>query len=254
MKCKVAQLLPISIMLLIILTWAQWHISRTSNRELSPFHNVASHVGNDSPAPRLTPGCAECVEDESCYQCDIGPPPFDMDWILSELNIFREVFRKSPLQDNYGGTQIPHQFALWCFVRHFRPKHIIESGAHKGVGTWLLRQAAPEAQLTVISPKRPTIWVDSHEDTVYYTVKRFRDISKLQGELRHLDKENTLVFLDDHQSHSRRLKEMKAMGFTNILFDDNYIPGLKDSFSMKQGIFEDFSTSPSAGCKTEYLR
>eukprot|EP01068_Selenidium_serpulae_P017076 Selendium_serpulae@DN6345_c1_g1_i6.p1 len=240
MKCKGAQLLPSILLLISVLTWVVWQNSQTSNRELSPFSNVTSHVGHDSPAPQLTPGCAECVKDESCYQCDIGPPPFDMDWILSELNIFKEVFRKSPRQQNTFGTQIPDQTALWCFLRHFRPKHIIESGALNGLGTWLIRQAAPEAQLTVISPEHPAIWVDSHEDTVYYTDKRFRDISELQDELRHLEKENTIVFFDDHQSHSKRLKEMRAMGFKNILFDDNYIPGTKDSFSMKQGIFEDF--------------
>eukprot|EP01068_Selenidium_serpulae_P020289 Selendium_serpulae@DN8206_c0_g1_i1.p1 len=133
MKPKVAQFAAVAILLLIgALQWAQWHISQTRDKEWSPSINVCHVEDHNSHVSCATPARAECVKDESCYLCDIGAPPFDMDWILSELKIFREVFRKSPRQQNKYGTQIPHQFALWCFVRHFRPKQIIESGAHKG--------------------------------------------------------------------------------------------------------------------------
>ena len=40
-----------------------------------------------------------------------------------------------------------------CFtLRYHQPEHIIESGIYKGLGTWMLRQAAPQAQLILIDP------------------------------------------------------------------------------------------------------
>ena len=50
------------------------------------------------------------------------------------------------------GTGIHHQFGLWCIMRFLKPKHIIESGVFRGLGTWIMRQAAPSAQIIVIDP------------------------------------------------------------------------------------------------------
>ena len=36
---------------------------------------------------------------------------------------------------------------------------------------------------------------------------------------------NALVFFDDHQAGTRRLREARAAGFAHVMFDDNYLPG-----------------------------
>ena len=78
--------------------------------------------------------------------CAIGDPPFSREFLKQELSAFVPVFLRRPGGRNAGGTELFHAFALWATLRWFKPAHIIESGAFLGLGTWLLRQAAPTAQ------------------------------------------------------------------------------------------------------------
>lgn len=172
---------------------------------------------------------------ESCIM-QIGKAPFDDEHIRSELAHFQTAMKDFEKKGNKYGTQAPHQFALFCFVRWLKPKHIIESGAYKGLGTWLLRKAAPEAQIIVISPEQPALYVDAHSDSKYYTETKFQDFTELEDEWKNLDKDRTLVFFDDHQSGFLRTKQAAAVGFRHIVFDDNYSPGKGDNFSIKMAL------------------
>lgn len=93
-------------------------------------------------------------------QNGIGIPPISRAEFMRDLPEFMaNVYEKrplgnqsgSPFQFNMGGTGFFNQFYLWMLVRALKPKHIIESGAYNGLGTWMLRQAAPNAQLIVVS-------------------------------------------------------------------------------------------------------
>ena len=67
-----------------------------------------------------------------------------------QLQEFAEVWAQRPPElqrQNKGGMRFPHQFAVWTTIRLLRPTVVIESGVHKGFGTWLLRQARPEARI-----------------------------------------------------------------------------------------------------------
>uniref|UniRef100_A0A7S0JKE1 Uncharacterized protein n=1 Tax=Calcidiscus leptoporus TaxID=127549 RepID=A0A7S0JKE1_9EUKA len=151
---------------------------------------------------------------------------------MDEVYAKRPQGRSNATKFNKGGTGFMHQFYLWSLVRALKPKHIIESGAYNGLGTWQLRQAAPDAQIIVLSPKTPHAFVDRRDDSRYFTEEHFRDFSTVDWACAEgLDRSRTVVFVDDHQSGYRRMLEAHARGFHHLMFDDNLI--ISDHFSVK---------------------
>lgn len=139
-----------------------------------------------------------------------------------------------------------HYFALFFLVRTLRPLHIIESGCYKGLGSWVLRQAAgPQTRMTFISPEIPSLYVDRHNTTLHFwrdpdphtrgDWSHFKDFNELPwGEmLSPQERERTLVFFDDHQAALRRAVEAKRHGFHHVVFDDNYLPNMGDLLALK---------------------
>lgn len=162
--------------------------------------------------------------------------------MLVELSTFAAtVYNTRPVgwseatKFNSGGTGFMHQFYMWTLVRHLNPKHIIESGSYNGLGTWILRKAAPQAQITVVSPRTPHIYVDKHNKSRYFTEDSFCDFSTIDwNNAKHLDRSKTLILLfDDHQSGYRRMLEAHARGFHHLMFDDNVHPQKSDHFSLE---------------------
>jgi hypothetical protein len=126
-----------------------------------------------------------------------------------------------------------HALYLYSVIKALRPKHIVESGAHRGIGTWYLRQAAgPDAEIIVVSPERPAVYVDTVKSR-YFVADKFQDFNKIDWDSLNLDMERTLVFFDDHQSGLRRTVESQERGFIHLVFDDNYPPGFGDNYSLK---------------------
>ena len=174
-------------------------------------------------------------------QSGIGVPPVSRADLFRELPIFMETVYKKRLlgwynatKFNMGGTGFFHQFYIWMLVRALKPKHIIESGAYNGLGTWVLRQAAPEAQIIVVSPQTPHLYIDQREHSRYFTAEHFRDFATIDWSCVHgLDRSKTLVFIDDHQSGYRRMLEAHARGFRHHMYDDNEMPATSDHFSVK---------------------
>lgn len=186
-------------------------------------------------------GLSHITNTEAHVECAIGEPPVQRAQMLSELSTFAtEVYSTRPLgwsdatKFNAGGTGFMHQFYIWLLVRALKPKHIIVSGAYNGLGTWQLRRAAPEAQIIVISPMTPHLYVDKHNDSRYFTGSGFRDFATIDWScVQGLDRAQTLIFFDDHQSGYRRMLEAHARGFHHMMFDDNVSPQRSDHFSVK---------------------
>ena len=165
--------------------------------------------------------------------CIKGAPLLTKEWIISHLYSFISVYNNRPVMSNYGGTRIMHQFALWCFIKWIQPEYIIESGIYKGMGTWIIRQAAPNAKIILLDPATNTTlsYRDVKYDTIYLTGSNFIDFNNVKWkEL--LDPIKTLVFIDDHQNPIRRILEAKQFGFKHLIFDDNYWIG-GDTTSLK---------------------
>jgi hypothetical protein len=179
--------------------------------------------------------------------CQLGSSLLTPAVLREELAAFvaSGVLSKRPVAPtnrfNSGGTGLFHAFYLWVIARHLKPLHVVESGAFQGLGTWILRQAAPQAQLIVLSPNMPALYVDRQPTSRYFTGKLFRDFAHFDWDCLGLDKARTLIFFDDHQSGYRRVLEAQVRGFQHLMFDDNYLPGAGDNFS------------PKAACAAAYL-
>ncbi|CAD7973576.1 unnamed protein product [Amoebophrya sp. A120] len=153
----------------------------------------------------------------------------------SLLPEFLQVYGRRPGGQNAGGGGIFHHFALWVIVKALKPTHVIESGCHTGVGSWVLRQAAgADAHFTCVSPEQPSTYVDKMgpEKSKYFTGANFKDFTKIDWT--GWPKETTLLFFDDHQACVRRVEEAQDRGFRHLVFDDNYVPGHGDNMSLKR--------------------
>ncbi len=158
----------------------------------------------------------------------LGTSPFDRDAMRAAIPEFLDLHARRPIEDNRGGMRAPHLFATWFMVRALRPTHIVESGVFKGLGTWLLEQAAPEAQFFCIDPD-PGVRVYSGVRATYLT----EDFARIAWDA---PRETTLLFFDDHQDELRRVQEARKLGFRHLIFEDNYPPGRGDCFSLKQAL------------------
>lgn len=144
---------------------------------------------------------------------------------------FLKLYERRPIKDNAGGMLADHSFALWYTLRQVQPKIIIESGAFKGHGTWLMRQALPHARIISVDPRGPTHRLPGVE---YLIGKSFRDFGEIDWVARGVDPAETLVFLDDHQSGYRRIfQDNLRFKFWRFIAEDNYGYTLGDNMSLK---------------------
>lgn len=172
---------------------------------------------------------AKCTETRGNAVCVKGHPPWSTSLtdLISDLEKFVQIYKIgfARFGSNAGGGSFFHYFALYQMVCALKPRHIVESGAYNGVGTWFLRQAAgPNVQIIVVTPNTPE-YQDKEKDTKYFSGATFVDFNEIDWSF--LDKTQTLLFMDDHQSEYRRIGEAYQRGFQHIAFDDNYVSILR---------------------------
>ena len=206
----------------------------------SPHH--ALHPSSRH-APQTLPGRLPEVKDYTLTQdrksrvCAKGPAPFTMQHLRDEFAKFIAVYDNRPRAVNRYGSKMAHQFAMFVAVRYFKPRHIIESGVFKGLGSWMLRQAAPDAQLVLLDPEANHLaYTDRHKDTIYLIQDQFADFGELNFRNMGLDPARTLVYFDDHQNAIKRTRQAHKKGFKLLMFDDNNEIFHVDSTTLKQAI------------------
>lgn len=153
-------------------------------------------------------------------------------WDLSDakemVDEFLKLYQKRPIHDNRGGMSSTHLFWTWYVLKKLNPKHIIESGVFKGQGTWLMRKTCPDANIYSIDPLlEQRTYIDEY--VTYFT----EDFSKIQWE-NYLNPNETFCFFDDHQDAYLRVQQMKWMGFSMAMFEDNYPAIQGDCYSLKK--------------------
>ena len=127
---------------------------------------------------------------------------------------FLEVYKQRPIKNNISGIGIEHAFALFTILRKIKPSFVIESGVFKGMSTWLIEKALPNSKIFCIEPNLDKI------EYISKNAKYFQeDITLIDW--KNLDKENTLIFFDDHVCFSKRIDFLKKNNFKHITFDDN---------------------------------
>lgn len=164
-------------------------------------------------------------------------PALNFHNFYNEIVPFLDMFSKRLhyfVTDGY----LNNRFSLWSFLRILKPAHVIESGANRGYGTWIIRKALPDSKITVISPSTPHDYKESNKSSKYFTGKTFTDFKNIKWESEAIDFDNTVIYFDDHQSIYKRLTQAKKAGFKHIIFDDNYLPGntqnANNNLSVKQ--------------------
>ena len=128
---------------------------------------------------------------------------------------FEAVFEDRPVRDNRGGSGLNDSFWLFVLARAVDPALIIESGSHKGHSSWLFRQACPKAELHSFD-----ISWDKLEHRAEGAKYHLHDWS--EADLSSHAGKSSLVFLDDHINHARRIEEAHDRGFRLLLLDDNF--------------------------------
>lgn len=160
-----------------------------------------------------------------------GKQLWDFKDVNSMIDEFMELYESRPVVNNAGGMSSTHLFWTWYVAKKIHPENIIESGVFKGQGTWIFRQACPNANIFSIDP-----FLDQRKyidkETMYFT----EDFSMIEWEkyLRNDSFENTLVFFDDHQNAYMRMQQLKWQGFFHAMFEDNYPVKQGDCYSLKK--------------------
>jgi hypothetical protein len=139
------------------------------------------------------------------------------DRAVDEMQIvkdFTRIYENRPLVVNHHGGGFNNQFWLYVACRAIAPELVVESGVWRGQSTWVLRQAAPRAELHCFDLsfaerlyRDPTAHYHEHDWEGF----DFDDV----------DPERSLVFFDDHQNQAKRICEAHDRGFRHIVFDDN---------------------------------
>ncbi|HEX8643847.1 MAG TPA: hypothetical protein VF702_08035 [Allosphingosinicella sp.] len=154
----------------------------------------------------------------------------DREALLAGLREFARTMKRAPFRNRFGLRGVS-AFALYWFLRRVQPTIVFEVGVWRGFSTWLIEQAAPQAELHCLDPifaleswlSRWKIGARYRSPHAHYSMQDFScaDIAKLAA-----GRERPLAFFDDHQNKLPRLLQCRAAGIRDIVFDDNMVrPG-----------------------------
>jgi hypothetical protein len=145
------------------------------------------------------------------------------------LDDFLLVYSRRPYGLNPGGIGLNQAFGLYSALRQLAPTTVIESGVWMGWSTWIIQQALPQAQIYCLDPRLERRQFIS--ERAQYSAVDFRDFD-WSG----IEKEETVIFFDDHQNQVARLQQMIWHGFSDAIFDDNYRSGEGDLYSLRKAL------------------
>ncbi len=138
---------------------------------------------------------------------------------------FADVWPNRPFE-NTNGLASNGALALYYFLRKVDPKSVVEVGTWRGFSTWVIEQAVPEAHIICTDPILASRqFLDPAQFLPEYRLQRveytWQDFSVLSIVVPPEERDNCVVFFDDHQDKWPRLLQAKAKGFRHIIFDDN---------------------------------
>lgn len=152
---------------------------------------------------------------------------WDHEDIKKHIDEFKELYDSRPIKDNDGGMKSSHLLSIWYILKQLNPRCIIESGVWKGLGTWFFEKASPSSKIVSIDPD-PSFRVYTSPNVMY------RTMDFLKTDWSNLPKNDTVLFLDDHQNSLERIKYAHSIGFKKIIVEDNYPSQQGDCYSPKK--------------------
>ncbi|WP_336485741.1 hypothetical protein [Methylobacterium nigriterrae] len=134
--------------------------------------------------------------------------------IADDVRAFWDLIPASPVRQKRGGSGFNGALQLYVLMRALKPRAIIESGVFRGLTTWVMRRACPEAEILCFDPDLSGL--QYRDPRARYSR---RDWS--EADLTGLDRAATVAFFDDHVAQGRRVLEARARGIGRLLFDDD---------------------------------
>jgi hypothetical protein len=189
------------------------------NRVLEP---LGYHINRFQPETHgrrmLTPALR--TRQFQCFQRELAAALVNFsdlridDLAEQEVSLFLSELWNCPVRQQLGGGGVNAALLLWALTRAIRPTLIIESGVFRGFTSWVLRQAAPEAEI--------------HSFDISFSELRFRtpgvhyhEVDWMTTSVPSPASGRSLVFFDDHVDQWRRIREAAGRGFRYLIFDDN---------------------------------
>jgi trans-aconitate methyltransferase len=147
--------------------------------------------------------------------------------LLAGLREFAELLPRAPFE-NREGLRGVSAFALYWFVRRVRPTAVFEVGVWRGFSTWLIEQAAPEAEVHCVDPMfHLEAYLDQEKLGATYRSPRAtystQDFSCAGIDDVVARNARCLAFFDDHQNKLPRLLQAQEAGIRHLVFDDNTV-------------------------------
>ncbi|MDP4021310.1 hypothetical protein Q8W71_01635 [Methylobacterium sp. NEAU 140] len=130
------------------------------------------------------------------------------------VETFWTLIPEAPVRQRRGGSGFNGALQLYVAMRALRPRYVIESGVFRGLTTWVIRQACPDARIYCHDPDLSGLQYRDR-DAVYSRADWSR------ADWSGVEPADTVAFFDDHVAQGRRVVEAHARGLTRLLFDDD---------------------------------
>ncbi len=127
---------------------------------------------------------------------------------------FWHLIPEAPVRQRRGGSGFNGALQLYVAMRALRPAFVIESGVFRGLTTWVIRQACPEARIFCHDPDLSGLQYRDRQ-------ARYSREDWSRDDWSMLDPARTVAFFDDHVSQARRVVEAHVRGLSRLLFDDD---------------------------------
>ncbi|MCJ2017957.1 hypothetical protein MKK84_11050 [Methylobacterium sp. E-065] len=134
--------------------------------------------------------------------------------VLDQVRTFWSLIPTAPVRQRRGGSGFNGALQLYVAMRALRPAFVIESGVFRGLTTWVIRQACPEARIFCHDPDLSGLQYRDPQ-------ARYSTADWSTADWSMLDPASTVAFFDDHVAQGRRVVEAQARGLTRLLFDDD---------------------------------
>ena len=134
--------------------------------------------------------------------------------VLERTKQFWALIPTAPVRQRRGGSGFNGALQLYVAMRALKPDFVIESGVFRGLTTWVIRQACPDAKIYCHDPALSGLQYRDAQASYSTADWSTADWSGI-------DPARTVAFFDDHVAQGRRVVEAHARGLTRLLFDDD---------------------------------
>jgi hypothetical protein len=135
--------------------------------------------------------------------------------ILELIRQFRALFMSVPFGITPGGSGFNSCLNLYLVAKLLQPSVMLESGSFKGMSSWVLRNAAPQADLHCFDLTFSRLKYRHH--SIHY---HERDMTAEPFRFAASDK--VLAFFDDHVNQAQRITDSRNKNVNFIVFDDSH--------------------------------